>query len=150
MLARLNNLKAGAKILGIVGLCLVALIGVAGMSIWQMSLIGVEIEEIAEQDIPLTESLTNITIHQLEQAINFERALRFGEEMATNEHAGEQFAIAVGKFEELAEKVDAEILEGEELAATAVEHAATAGSASGVPARPGRPQGDRGGAWRLR
>ena len=87
MLAKLNNLNVGAKILGIVGLCLVALAGVAGISIWQMSLIGAEIEEIAEQDIPLTGSLTNITVHQLEQAINFERALRYGEEMQQSEHA---------------------------------------------------------------
>lgn len=43
MLAKLQNLNVGAKIFGIVGLCLVALAGVAGISIWQMSLIGAEI-----------------------------------------------------------------------------------------------------------
>ena len=73
MFAQLQNLNVGPKIFGIVGLCLVALAGVAGLSIYQMNLIGGEIEEIAEQDVPLTEAVTNITVHQLEQAINLER-----------------------------------------------------------------------------
>ncbi len=46
MLARLNNLNVGAKVLGIVGLCLLALTGVAGVSIWQMSLFGGEIKAL--------------------------------------------------------------------------------------------------------
>ena len=80
-----------------------------------------EIEEIAEQDVPLTQAVTNITIHQLEQAVNLERAFRFGEKMQQNEHAAEQFALAVKKFHELAVKVDEELKEGEKLAAEAID-----------------------------
>ncbi len=126
MFAQLQNLNVGSKVFGIVGLCLVSLAGVAGLSIYQMNLIGGEIEEIAEQDIPLTQAVTNITVHQLEQAINLERAFRFGEQMQQSEHAAEQFAVAVNKFRELAAKVDEELKEGEKLAAEAIEKAATA------------------------
>ena len=126
MFAQLQNLNVGPKIFGIVGLCLVALAGVAGLSIYQMNLIGGEIEEIAEQDVPLTEAVTNITVHQLDQAINLERAFRYGEEMQQSEHAAEQFALSVKKFHELAEKVNEELKEGEKLAAEVVEKAATA------------------------
>ena len=126
MFAQLKNLNVGSKVFGIVGLCLVALAGVSGLSIYQMNLIGGEIQEIAEQDIPLTQAVTNITVHQLEQAINLERSFRYGEEMQQSEHAAEQFAVAVNKFRELGEKVDEEIKEGEKLAAEAIEKAGTA------------------------
>ena len=69
MVTRLRNLSVGAKVFAIVGLCLASLIGVSTLSIFQMDKIGDEIEAIAEQDIPLTEILTKITVHQLEQAI---------------------------------------------------------------------------------
>jgi len=130
MLTQLNNLSVGVKVLSIVGLCLVALAGVAGLSIFQMSKIGGEIQAIAEQDIPLTGILTKITIHQLEQAINMERAARFGESMAHDSHAGEQFEHAVAKFEALSVKVGAEIEQGEALAAEATAHARTAEEAA--------------------
>ena len=126
MFAKLQNFKVRAKIFGLVGFCLVTLAGIAGLSIYQMNLIGGEIEEIAERDVPLTEAVTNITIHQLEQALNLERAFRFGEEMQQNEHAAEQFAESVTKFHELAAKVDEELKGGEKLATEAIEKAATA------------------------
>jgi methyl-accepting chemotaxis protein len=45
------------------------------VSIMQMSKIGLELENIAKEDIPLTQSLTKITEHQLEQVILVERLL---------------------------------------------------------------------------
>ena len=125
MLRKIQNLSLSAKIFGIVGLGLFGLITIASVSIWQMAQIGNEITEIAEQDIPLTESLTTVTIHQLEQAIALERAFRFGEEMAHSEHAREQFAQVVQEFEELAEKVDEELKSVETLASTVLAQATT-------------------------
>ena len=122
------SLKFGvaAKILCIVGVVLALLIAVAATSSFQMMKIGEEIVEIAEQDIPLTQALTNITVHQLEQAINFERSLRYGEEMEHSEIAGERFDESVLHFEELSEQVDTEIEAGVALAEKAVEDAGTA------------------------
>lgn len=129
MFSKFKNLSVGVKVLSIVGLCLFALAGVAGFSIFQMNKVGVEIEAIAEQDIPLTQILTKITVHQLEQAIYLERAARFGESMAHDSHAAEQFEKAVTKFETLAHQVDGEIKEGEALAEEAIIHAHTAEAA---------------------
>jgi len=126
MMAYLNNLKVGQKVYGIVGLCLLGLIGVSAFSVIQLNKIGREIAAVAEQDIPLTEILTKITLHQLEQSISFERALRFGETMANNARSAEQFKLASGAFKDLAVKVDRELKQGEELAKTAVEQAHSA------------------------
>ena len=124
----LANLSIGQKILAIVGVGLLALIGVSGTAIVQMDKIGKEIAEIAEEDIPLTQAVTKIETHQLQQAINFERALRYGEEAAagSNAHAAENYKKARGKFEALAATVDKEILEGEEKAEHGVKYAHTA------------------------
>ena len=107
----LRNLSVGFKILAIVGVCMAGLVAVASVSIYQMARIGGEIEAITEQDIPLTGILTAITVHLLEQAISFERAARYGEAMARDPQAGEQFRHARETFEELAAKVDAHTLE---------------------------------------
>ena len=121
------SLKFGvaAKILCIVGVVLALLVAVAATASFQMMKIGDEIVEIAEQDIPLTEALTNITVHQLEQAINFERSLRYGEEMEHSDRAGEHFDESVHHFEELSTQVDGEIVAGTALAETAILHAGT-------------------------
>ena len=103
-------MKIGTKIFALVGFCLVLLGVVAGVSIWQMNKIGMEIEGIAERDLPLTAGLMQITIHQLEQAINFERAIRTGEEMEKHPAARAEFEKAVGKFEELTGKIAKEFV----------------------------------------
>jgi len=120
------NLTIGQKLMGVVLMVLGLLTLVAGTGIVQMQSIGSEIEEIAEQDMPLTEAITAITIHQLEQAINFERTLRYGAEMAHSEKAAGHFEEAFAKFEELTHKVDKEIVEAEELAKGAIQHASNA------------------------
>ena len=75
-----RSLSVGSKISAVVVLCLVALSGVSTMAITQMQKINTEIEGIAERDIPLTEITPQITVHQLEQAIAFERPARYGTE----------------------------------------------------------------------
>ena len=107
------SFSVGTKILAIVGVVLGLLIAVAVVGGLQMQKIGREITEIAEEDIPLTTAVTSVTIHQLEQALALERALRFGEEMVTHEAAKEHFATSVREFEELSEKVNREIEEAE-------------------------------------
>ena len=121
-----TSMKVGTKVMLTVGFCLVVLLTVSVTGIWQMQKIGAEIEGIAERDIPLTEAVTNITIHQLEQAINFERTLRYGQEMATHAPARKEFETAVTKFEELTAKINKEIKAGEKIAKHNMEFAQTA------------------------
>jgi methyl-accepting chemotaxis protein len=120
MSTRLKNLSVGAKVFGIVGLCLLSLAAIATLSITQMMKIGSQIEAIAEQDIPLTGIITSITVHQLEQAIEFERGVRFGEAMRQNELAAEGFETATRSFSLLAEKVEQELAKAEGIAAEAI------------------------------
>ena len=74
----LSKIKISQKvyILGVIQLLLICLVGGVGYS--QMSKIGLELIDIAEEDIPLTAKLTQLTEHQLQEAVLFERALRRG------------------------------------------------------------------------
>lgn len=75
---KLNNLSIRTKIVANTSLLLLMLMLVSIYAWTQLSLVGKELEAIAKQDIPLTENITLITEHQLEQAIHFERAMRYG------------------------------------------------------------------------
>ncbi len=120
-----KSMNVGTKVMAIVGFCLMLLVIVAGISIYQMNRIGGEIVNIAERDIPLTEALTQITIHQLEQAINFERGMRTGQEMQTHPEAREEFKHAVEKFEHLTTQISSELTAAEQLVQHYIDTAAT-------------------------
>jgi methyl-accepting chemotaxis protein len=111
------------KLLGIVGLCLMATVVVASIGVWQMSRIGLEIEAVAEQDMPLTGVVSQVTVHQLEQAVLLERILRMSG--LVTETTAEALAAAEAEFERLSSVVDEEIVAGERLAEAALEHART-------------------------
>jgi len=72
------NTKISIKIYGLAVTLLVILVGAASTGIYQMEKIGEEISDVADVDIPLTENITRISIHQLEQAVLFERGLAVG------------------------------------------------------------------------
>jgi methyl-accepting chemotaxis protein len=91
----------------------------SGFGILKMSQVGDELETIAEEDIPLTEAVTEITVNQLEQAVWFERALRFGEVLANKQHAAEGLRQAEEKVKEHSLLVD----EIEKKALELVQHA---------------------------
>jgi methyl-accepting chemotaxis protein len=111
------------KLLGIVGLCLMATVVVAGIGIWQMRNIGAEIESVAEQDMPLTGVVSQVTVHQLEQAVLLERILRLSG--LVTETSAEELAAVEAEFERLSAVVDEEIIAGERLVEAALEHAST-------------------------
>ncbi len=122
-----KSMKVGTKVIAVVGFCLALLFVVAGTSLWQMNQIGGEIESIAERDIPLTEALTKITVHQLEQAVHFERAMRaVAETQAGYQESGAEFTAASKQFEHLATMVGKEMDEAEVLAQHDIDTARTA------------------------
>ena len=110
-----TSTSIGRKVYGLIGFCLGLLVLVVGSSIYQMGQIGGEIEGIAERDLPLTEALTQITIHQLEQAINVERAFRTGVEMNKHPEAKAEYEKAVGLFKSLGKKVEKEFHAAEKI-----------------------------------
>ena len=66
--------------------------------------------------------VTTITIHQLEQAILFERATRFAELMRGNASAAKHYKADTAAFITLTHQVDAEIISAEEMIASLIEH----------------------------
>lgn len=87
--------------------------------------VGNELEAIVGQDIPMTSALTRITIHQLEQAIHFERIVHFGSNM-TREKNNENFSKKkysdeVNRFRYLDKKVARELVDIEAMAKMAIE-----------------------------
>ncbi|POF28581.1 methyl-accepting chemotaxis protein [Roseibium marinum] len=111
-----RTVNIGTKIMAVVGTCLVGLILVAVIGLWQLNKIGSLIDGIANEDIPLTNAVSEITIHQLEQSISLERALRAGAMMELHSESSAEFNRARDVFMEYAEKVDHEIQNARNLA----------------------------------
>jgi len=79
--------------------CLLLLLIVNALnSIYNMSSIGMELEAIAEQDIPITESITSVTEHYLVQLVHFERAVRLGEKLSTRGPGLSEFEKQITMF----------------------------------------------------
>ncbi len=97
------------KIYTIVGICLALLILVSAYNYFQFSKIGKEIESIADRQIPLTNAFTQTTVHQLEQSIAVEKALRIGSGMAERPDSKNEFVATVNKFNSLNAKLEKEM-----------------------------------------
>lgn len=93
-----------------------ALVISSGYALMSMNRIGGELVAVAEFDIPLTKVFSEITQLQLKQSINFERALRFGEDISKEPVAAKYFKEAMEKFDGLSHKINEEIKNGEALA----------------------------------
>jgi len=115
----MNNVSLKIKLYALAGILITFMLFSTAVSITKMSKIGDEIKAVAEQDIPLTEVVTKVTINQLEQAINFERILRYGEEMASQAEAVSHYKEAIEKFNKYSHVVIAAIKKGEKIALNA-------------------------------
>ncbi|WP_208977233.1 MULTISPECIES: methyl-accepting chemotaxis protein [unclassified Pannonibacter] len=113
-----------AKILSLVAFLGAMMILIAATGILQMQKIGGELTEIAEETIPLTVNVTNVTLHQMEQALLLERLLRAAG-LAASEATGTVSSLTAS-LTKLAETVQKEILEAEDLAQHGIKLATTA------------------------
>jgi methyl-accepting chemotaxis protein len=122
----LSNLSIRGRFFVLSFSMLLLVLLVSGFSWFSMKQIGGELASIAEDDIPLTAALTQITVHQLQQAIHFERAVRFGEQKPDDPEAGSLLVEEVSDFDRLSRQVDAEIAAATEKARASHAHARTA------------------------
>ena len=106
--------KVGTRIYAGVAVVLVILAGLSVFTAMKMDGIGKEIDAIVKKDIPITEMTTQVTEHQLEQAIFLERMVRLGEVMSASEASAEQYHENKKHFMELTKKIEKEVLEAEE------------------------------------
>jgi methyl-accepting chemotaxis protein len=105
----------------IVQLLLIVLIGSVG--IIQMDKIGKQLFDIAEEDIPLTKSLTLITEHQLQESILFERALLKALKASLGSYKAKQEFLALeAQILETTPKVLKEIQDAENFIVEALKH----------------------------
>lgn len=72
-----------------------------------------DIDDVARIDLPLVELLTKIETNQLEQSINFERAIRYAEEFGKNQNAELNFQDADSSFRYKAVLVDEDLISAE-------------------------------------
>ncbi len=92
------------------------MIAVVGYGIFQMRLLGVEITEIAEEDIPLTNTVTAITVNQLEQGIALEKALRLADVDVPGQDAKVELKKVEQHFEHLNVLINEQVAKAEEIA----------------------------------
>lgn len=104
------------RILGMALMLSLLAAGLSGYAIFTMGQIGSELQEITHEDIPLTRKTTEITLHQLEQAILLEQLLRI-----SNVQAGVDKTAVKQRFNTLAHHVDEELEEGVRIARHALE-----------------------------
>ena len=110
----LSNFKVGHKIWGLVGLMILANLIVVGTIRFQMSKIKKEIHAAAVEHMPLTELTTKLTVHQLEQAIHFERGVGVGWQLDADRQAPELFKKTIQEFDAYGKKVNTEVIEAEQ------------------------------------
>ncbi len=125
-----NNIRVATKVGILAGVLLSLSLAIGGTAIYKTQQIGVEIEEIAEGDLPMIAILTELEVSQLEQAITFERALRHAGEAVTGINTGDndaaaEFDKATRKFVHFGEVIVEEYEKAETIIATAIEHAAS-------------------------
>jgi methyl-accepting chemotaxis protein len=118
----LYNMSLKAKMLGFACILLSLLILSAVYAIYAMNSIGKELFTIAEEDIPLTEKISQITVHQLEQAVSFERSLHYGSVLDSVPTALSHFRESIKAFDDGTEEIEAVILEAEQIADEAAKH----------------------------
>jgi len=119
----LNKLSIQTKIISNSLILLLLILGSSTFALLAMSGIGTELEDIAEQDIPMTKILTSITEHQLEQAVHFERVLRYGVLLKQEDNAAAHFKKEMALFNKLNKNIVNELHEGEALAKISIANA---------------------------
>jgi methyl-accepting chemotaxis protein len=118
----LNNMSLKAKLLGFASILLCLLIISSTYSVYSMNSIGKKLLSVAEENISLMEKVNMTTTHQLEQAVQFERSLHYGNILRIEDTARARFSKAKKAFDEGTDGIEAEIREAEKLAKDAANH----------------------------
>ena len=102
----LRDLAISRKVLVLITIMLVLLAIAAGYAVSKMSLVGHEIEGIAQENMPLVQITSDITIKQLEAALVLEKALRYAQ--ISGNHSQTEIKSLEQENHRLGEEVDKE------------------------------------------
>lgn len=109
----LSNFKITSRIMMMVFLFLFIIIVTQAINLYQLGQAKDEIHKIAKKDIPIIKLISEITKYQLEQAVHFQRAIRFGKFMIINDDAKKAFFDAENRSQnwgkEAAQKINTAI-----------------------------------------
>jgi len=111
----LSNIKIVKKVWALSLIPLTALCIVGATSLVDINTLEVELQEIAKEDMPLTQMMTTLTEHQLELGIQLEKTLRFGEIAGASQHAADMLKKAENEYRQIGENVIHEIDNGRAL-----------------------------------
>ncbi|MEQ8357296.1 MAG: HAMP domain-containing methyl-accepting chemotaxis protein [Kiloniellaceae bacterium] len=100
IVALAKNLKLRSKILGLVGVLLTILSINAGITLWKLEVVGAEIADVAEIDVPLTGHVSQATAAQLDQGTQFERLLRLAPAAVTDPQFRDLMSQTLLQYEE--------------------------------------------------
>ena len=126
MITFFRNMSLLMKMSAFTALAGIVLGGIVLFANLQIRTIGVEIAAITQQDIPLTNMVTKVTVHQLEQAVAVEQALAAGYAADTGHADAKALTKAITHFEEISPKINKEIIEAEKIANAAADTAHSA------------------------
>ena len=115
-----GRLTVGQKILSIVALCITFVLLTGSIGYFSLAKIGGKIEQIVESDLPVVEALSNVSLHQLEEAILFERGL-----LLVSLSRTDQLGAVVEALDAKKAQVSTEILETQSLVESALAHSDT-------------------------
>ncbi|TBW56173.1 methyl-accepting chemotaxis protein [Marinobacter halodurans] len=114
MNAFLNQFSLKIKIVGIAVTILIIFLASAGYAIYSISSIGKELALVSDKDIPLADSLSRITEHQLRQTIAYEAGYRAA---LSGDGDKQALATARNRFDALSGQIDDEIRQARAMAA---------------------------------
>eukprot|EP00913_Durusdinium_trenchii_P005226 g4872.t1 len=115
----LGRFTISVKFYGVISFLILCLVATSTVTLWQMSAITAEIEEVSQEHMPLTEMVTKVALAQLEQAIYFERALRAGF-AETGSSTWKDLTKNIEKFEKYSHQVDVDVVRAEKIAEEAI------------------------------
>lgn len=120
------QLNLSTRMMILVGCLLSAMFVSNGIAIYKINTIGGYLVEIAEEDIPITNLLADITTKQVKQALELERAVRIALEY--DQHH-QKFAVAYDNFLMLSEDINLNIKNAESIAQKGEQYAHNAAAA---------------------
>jgi len=120
----MNNISIKAKIVTLSAILISANIFVAAYAMIKMASIGKEITAIAKEHIPLTNVVSEVAVKQLEQAISYERALRYSAN-PDDPAAAEHYEHGIEAFDAYSHVIARRLKDGERLAVEATDLAHT-------------------------
>ncbi len=121
----LSNLKISHKISVLTLTQIIVIVSLGWMALSQMKNIGKEIVDIAEIDVPLTNMLTKVSEHQLQQVISFEKGTFEASLVLLGKGKQENVQREISTSKALSVDIGKELHEAYELVESAVENAQT-------------------------